>query len=313
MSTSRWQSPFSIWLSWLLLAAFLYFGPGTFSNHLTDMVLGGAGWSLSSLDSLAEWSLKSASSVSPESLDESGNDLRLQNLEKQNRDLVAMLTRLREENELLNAFPESHEFSGSRSLQTTTAVPVNVIGTRGPKELGRMRLLIALGEREGLAGDELVLDGEGLLLDQGSVSGLSTDQLVSFGKSLYGRTVQVGKWTTLVQPVTDPEFRTAVQLIRSSDYGTVMGARGILKGTGDRCEMIEVVGTEPVAVGDLVYTDTLVSPTSVPIYCGRVTKATIAANAIHWTIDVAPANPAESTPATLTVLKTDLNLRIAPQ
>ncbi|WP_417851702.1 rod shape-determining protein MreC [Thalassoglobus sp.] len=308
MNASRWQSPFSIWLGWLLVVAFLYFGPATFSNRLSSAILSGAGWSLTTLNELQEWSRKSVS-VEKGTQATNVDAQQLRSLEQQNRDLAMMVASLREQNVLLNSFPAGPEFSETLPLRRTIAVSTNVIGSRGNESQGALRLLVSLGEREGIAENELVLDGVGLLVDQGALTGLSADQLVSLGKSLFGRTVQVGKWTTLVQPVTDPDFRTAVRLVRSSEFGTVMGARGILKGTGDGCEMIEVVGTEPVAVGDLVYTDTLVSPTSVPVYCGRVTNASIAANAAHWTIHVSPASSIESTPAKLTVLKTDLNLR----
>ena len=127
------------------------------------------------------------------------------------------------------------------------------------------------------------------------------------GKALLGRTENVGRWTSRVQPVTDTAFRIGVRLVRPSPLGPVQGARGILSGQGNGCTLNDVPATEAVAVGDLVYTDSLVSPAGEPIYCGRVTAATVEPTASHWTIEVTPLHSPEKVPARVEVLRAEWN------
>ncbi len=270
--------------------------------------MNGAGQSLRFLDEAQRWATNPPDIATTHIEVVSELDGPTTSLQKQNRDLAAMIVMLQAENARLKSVPEISFEEEGQALRKTSALKANVIGRQREGVARNRRLLIALGERHGLVGDELILDGEGVLIDQGADADLMTDQLVSLGRSLFGRTVEVGRWTSLVQPITHPDFRTAVRLVRVSEFGTVTGAEGILKGTGAGCEMIEVVGTEPVAVGDLVYTDPLVSPTSVPVYCGRVTQASIAPNDAHWTILVSPAHSVDSIPTELSVLQVELNL-----
>ena len=306
MHVSRWQQPLLIWLGWGLVALFLQLGPSVFQQTLTRRVLDGAGKSLIVVDQIHHW-LTQPRSVTPSVVDEQApDDGRLIALQRQNQDLAAMLVLLKEENLQLKSIPEVDFSATTTPLQRTSGVSARVIGRQGETASTATQFLISLGKKQGLVGGELALGGAGILIDQGDAAQLSPDELVTCGRSLFGRTVTVGKWTTSVQPITDLNFRTAVRLVRTSSFGTVTSARGILKGTGDGCEIVEVVGTEAVAVGDLVYTDVLVSPTAVPIYCGTVTEAMIEPNAPHWSIRVTPHFSESQIPAELTVLKTEL-------
>ncbi len=304
MTVSRWQHPLLVWGGWILFAIFVKFGPTFVESKLSSCIMDGAGQSLRIVDQAQRWARASSGQGVARAEVIAERDGSTELLQKQNRDLAAMIVMLQAENERLRSVPNIPVEDNEQSLRKTTAIQANVIGRRS----GSQHLLVSLGERHGLLNDELVLEGEGVLIDQGSYADLTRDQLVSLGRSLFGRTVEVGRWTSLVQPVTHPEFRTAVRLVRVSEFGTVTGAEGILKGTGTGCEMIEVVGTHPVAVGDLVYTDPHVSPTSIPIYCGRVTQVNIASNDSHWTIIVSPPHPVDSIPIELSVLKVELNV-----
>lgn len=308
----RWQMLF-IWSFWILLSCLLHYGPSGFMNRLDQSVSTGAGVSLKMIDQLIERGTHNfleepSGAPVPTGLDEL-SDEKLQQLTKQNQDLQMLIAELERENRLLKSVPEFPEEVTLSPLRTATPLVARTLGLRRNELTAELKLLIALGKQNGLSGNELVLEGEGVLLDQGTKSGLTSDQLVSYGRSLYGRTIAVGPSTTLVQPVSDPEFRTAVQLLRRSKFGTVIGARGILKGNGTDCDLIEVIGTEAVAVGDLVYTDRDVSPTAVPVYCGRVVEASIEPGAPHWTIRVEPVCSPETLPKELTVLRTELHLQ----
>ena len=292
----------------MLFAAFLHLGPQRLTIGLNNVMMNAAGRSLRLIDDVRN-SLSIMARVVPQTQAESLDDSEaVQELRRQNRDLVAMLTLLQDENKKLNSIPDVLKSEETPALEATTALPAQVIGRQGDRLSDRQRQIVSVGARHGLVGEELILEGTGIVIDHGSNSKIGEDQLVTFGRSLFGRTTSIGPWTSLVQSVADPEFRTAVRLIRPSEFGTVMGARGILKGTGTGCEMIEVVGTEPVAVGDLVYTDPVASPTNVPIYCGRVTHADIEPSAPHWTIQVMPPTSPDHLPSQLLVLRTELQL-----
>ena len=235
MTQSSWKQPFLIWCGWILFALFLNFGPPSLFERIESLVLNSSGLSLKFVDSAQRWVQSSSDTNSSTENKTVSDDSALIALKKQNRDLAALLATLQTENQQLKSIPDLNFDLTTTPLQSITGVQANVIGRQTAEETNQNRLLVSLGERHGLAGDELILEGEGLLIDQGEFASLTPDQLVTFGRSLYGRTVQVGKWTSLVQPVTDPEFRTAVQLIRKSDFGLVTGASGIVKGTSSGC------------------------------------------------------------------------------
>jgi cell shape-determining protein MreC len=186
-------------------------------------------------------------------------------------------------------------------------VAARVIGHLGDPLRGSSELLLSLGKQQGLVGRELVLGDSGLLIDQGADSGLNPDQLAVFGRGLLGRTTRVARWTSLVQPLTDENFRIGVRIIRRSPLGAVDGPRGILAGTGTGCRLDEVPATEAVAVGDEVYLDELVSAGTGPIYCGRIVRVDVAPTASHWSIDVAPFSRLDEMPAELQVLRMKLH------
>lgn len=307
MHGSKWQHPLLIWAGWILLAAFLKFGPASFSTRLNQTVLDLVGQSLNALNEGVQSCLKEHETAPA---DETKLPVQMKDavLLDQNRDLQMLVAQLRQDNERLRGIPIWNPATPIHTLLNTTPVQAAVLGEQGALAQGTRKVLVALGSRQGLVGNELILQGNGLLIDQGAATLLAPDQLVAVGRSLFGRTVAVGRWTSVVQPITAPEFRTSVQLVRESEFGTVLGARGILKGTGEGCEVIEVIGTAAVAVGDLVYTYAGVLPTATPIYCGRVTSATIAPNAPHWTILVSPGHAVDSLPTQVTVLRTELEL-----
>lgn len=312
-----------IWLAWVLCGTFLTHGPDSFRNRFDAVVIDGTGRSLTMLDELGQhlthwsqaarrfWTTRSTTVDSTLTPHPSGNSTaatgeELAQLQQQNQDLLASLAWLQAENARLRTPPEITFPLREQRLTEVHALPVRVIGQQGRDGIGHQGVLLSAGSRQGIAGDELILRGDGVLIDQGDRAQLQPDELVTFGRSLFGRTLKVGRSTTLVQPITDPEFRTAARIVRNTEYGPVLGTSGILQGTGDACRLVEVPGTEAVAVGDFVYTDALVSPTAIPICIGSVTSVQIEDNASHWLIEVRPVLPARPLPRSLTVLQTEL-------
>lgn len=189
-------------------------------------------------------------------------------------------------------------------LLVHTPQVARVLGNVGEASSGERRLILNVGRQSSLQGDELVLGGALPQIDLGEDTGLRPDDLVLSGQMLWGRIAETGRWTSTVQKITDPEFRLAVRLVRSSSRGPVFGARGILRGNGSACILEQLPATEPVTVGDHIYTDAEIAA-PVPLYCGTVLSAELQESDSFWTITVLPA--ARTVPDELTVLKPQLN------
>jgi cell shape-determining protein MreC len=235
---------------------------------------------------------------------------KLEELQAQNRTLQLQVADLHAMQQKQSATPEVP--APQPGLLQARPLPAQVLGRQGDRYSANLKLLISLGERQGLTPSDLVLSGTGLLIDQGQIQGIQADQIVSSRQVLLGRTLHVGQQTALVQPVTDPEFRLAVRLVRHSRRGAIYGASGILVGQGTFCRLTEIAATEAVSAGDEVFTDPVVCPQGAWLYCGRVTRTAISATDVHWTIDVAPAAELDPLPLSVTVLTAALNPHRVP-
>ncbi|HWL07047.1 MAG TPA: rod shape-determining protein MreC [Planctomicrobium sp.] len=289
-----------IWAGCLVVAVLLNVGPRGLSEQIQNGLQGMVGWTLSVLPAPVLDS-------DVESADGNGDRAKtLAVLQAENRELRRQVAELRlQQNEW-----ERHQklpFPSGDELVQTTSVVTRILGRKGDPVSSNLQLLIALGKSHGLHESELVLTGDGLLLDGGNEQQIHPDQLMTAGRSLLGRTTRVGKQTSLVQPLTDGSFRMAVRIYRRSPFGPVTGPAGILAGTGTECRIDDVSATEAVAIGDDVYTDPMASPVGVPIYCGRITQVDVAPTATHWTIELSPENPASRIPREVHVLKSSLN------
>ncbi len=168
-------------------------------------------------------------------------------------------------------------------------IPANWIGEIG-SATGESHPLLSVGAREGIAVDELVLDDVAPHLDRGEQAGVAADSLVLEGRRLVGRVVSVGRWTSTIQPITDPAFRMSVQLLRTNGDQSLIGAQGVLSGHEDGgCRMIYVDATQPVVVGDLVVTPADDPHVPSMLLCGRVTDARLQDGSLEWLIVVEPA------------------------
>jgi hypothetical protein len=168
-------------------------------------------------------------------------------------------------------------------------IPANWIGAIGSAN-GDPHPVVAVGSREGIAADELVLDASAPHVDRGEQSGIETNALVLAGRRLVGRVREVGRWTSTIQPITDPEFRLSVQLLRGDGNQRLLGAKGVLAGQGDgTCTMTYVDATQPVVVGDLVVTPADDPHFPAMLLCGRVIEARLKEGSLEWFITVEPA------------------------
>jgi cell shape-determining protein MreC len=170
-----------------------------------------------------------------------------------------------------------------------------VLGTEREPLQRDVRRILDRGSVDGIAVDDLVLEDGRPHLDQGAASGVTADMPVYSGRRVVGRIQQAGWWTSTLQRVTDAEYRGFAQLVRESPEGPVFGAHGVLAGNGNgTCRLELVAATDPVSVGDYVYTVPQRTGVPEPLCYGRIVQADLVEGAAHWTITVAPAIGDES-------------------
>lgn len=178
---------------------------------------------------------------------------------------------------------------------------------RENESLWRNDRLINRGTDAGLAESDLVLEGNGPIIDQGEEENLQAGHPVYAGRSVVGRLAHVGKFISTIQKVTDENYRGFAQLIRRTESGFVFGAEGVLEGQGeDLCRLRYVPATLPVEVGDEVYTGDHDGSQPYPMYYGKVVRAELNPGEQEWTIWVEPAITKLNTPK-VTVLRTQLD------
>lgn len=151
--------------------------------------------------------------------------------------------------------------------------------------------IIAAGKAHGISTSQLVVSGDGIVLDKGTIDGFDAGQKVTVGAAVIGRIDQVSRWVSLVQPVTDADFSAAVQLVKAADHGASFGPNGLLEGTGeDTCRVTGIPYTEAVAVGDHVFSADINGMNGPRLYYGIVTQADFSPGG-EWIVKVAPALP----------------------
>jgi rod shape-determining protein MreC len=181
-----------------------------------------------------------------------------------------------------------------RPLLVPQLLQAEVLGTERDMLRARLNRLLDRGTDQQIAIDDLVLADDAPHLDQGDEAGVQPDMPVLDGRCVVGRIQQVGRWTSTLQPVTDPEFRGPAQLIRESPQGPVYGTQGVIAGNGNgTCRLEHVAATEPVSVGDFVYTVRRRHSLPEPVCYGRVIAAEISDGAGHWSITVQPGGGRE--------------------
>jgi len=170
----------------------------------------------------------------------------------------------------------------ARRLLNARCVKARVLGQLAQTFLGRQHLVDA-GSESGVPPDALVIDVPPGLIDQGGEVGVNAGQLVLDEGRVWGKVVRVGHLTSVVRTMTEPGYRDLVCLGES-------GPQGILEGTGEPLARVRLVDvTEPVAVGDAVYSIAGKGFLAEPLLCGRVVRLERPVGAAHWEIWMQPA------------------------
>lgn len=149
-------------------------------------------------------------------------------------------------------------------------------------------IMVDLGSDKGAVSHAFVVRGTGPVLDVGADARVAEGQPVYCGRCVVGRIERTGRVTSAVRLITDPGYTGRAQLLRRTERGSVFGAEGILVGLGDgTCRLTGVPYTEPVRVGDDVYTGGRSARLPEPMYYGRVVSANLVAGQ-RWEIVVQP-------------------------
>jgi len=146
------------------------------------------------------------------------------------------------------------------------------------------------GWKHGVRESAVVLQGRGPLVDLGAAAGIAPEDALLVGRTIVGKVAAVGRWTSIILPVTDPAYRGRAQLVRESEGGPVWGASGLLRGDGNgRCRLEGVPVEDAVRVGDLVFSGDRDGALSAALAYGRVVEAGAAPGDREWTLVVEPA------------------------
>ncbi len=208
--------------------------------------------------------------------------------------------------------PAPYAATESSPLIVRELLVARVLGRE--KELtGFPSLLLDLGSASGDLTDAFVLRGGDPVIDQGTRSGVAAGQPVYAGRCVVGRVARSGRWTAVVQPITDSGYTGRAQLVRTVDERTHFGAEGLLSGLGDgTCKLSGIPYTEPVSVGDEVYTGGRTARFPVPMYYGRVAVAELVAGQ-RWNIIVRPAAGAADVTEVAVLREASRDMRVLGQ
>ncbi len=208
--------------------------------------------------------------------------------------------RLAEENRQLKAALETAEHQlkllaqrdrPEPALLAARCVPARILGIAAQAYLARHHLIDA-GRSLDVEPGSPVLQSATPLVDCGTNAGVESGNVLLAGSRVWGKIAMTGPYTSTVCPVTAPGYRDLVRLAAPSPDGHPLrfGAKGILEGTGEslaRLRMVET--TEPVAEGDLVYSQAAQGFVELPLLCGTVARVERPPGAGYWEIWVAPA------------------------
>lgn len=227
----------------------------------------------------------------------SRREIESQRLKEENQRLKMQLEAARDQVKLL-----AQQDSQQPSLLGARCVPTRILGLSAQAYLSRQQLLDT-GESLGVELGATVLCPVPAVIDRGKNTGVEEGTVVLAGSCVWGKVTATGPHTSTVCPVTEPGYRDLVQLAAALPDGRTLrfGAQGILEGTGERLARLRMIETtEPVAVGDLVYSRAGQGFVDVPLLCGKVVRVERPQGAGHWEIWVEPA--AAGTPTELVVV-----------
>ncbi len=206
-----------------------------------------------------------------------------------------------------STFPATYEEDADHRLLRTRGVRARVLGHAARRFLTEHQIL-DVGAEAKIRPEALVIDLPALI-DQGANVKLQAEELVLSQGRIWGKIVEVGPQTSTVRRVTEPGYRDIVRLATpgATPHELRWGPQGIIEGTGERLARIRLIEvTEPVAIGDLVYTASAKGLLPEPLLYGRIVTVERPVGAAHWDLWMQPAVAAHE-PETVVVLRTEVN------
>jgi cell shape-determining protein MreC len=219
-----------------------------------------------------------------EANDPTDEQTQLEQARHENRQLAVQLAVLRQRALRVREMPSGES---SEPLIVPSLVEARVLGEE-TAALWRGRKLVGAGTSQGVLESALVLQDERPLVDLGGSYQVATGDAVYAGRCVIGKIAEVGKYSSSVQLISDSGFSGRARLARRSSRGLTFGSEGTLVGTGNKlCRLRHI--SEPVNVGDEVYTGGTDGMLPFPMFYGRVIRAELEATGAEWSIDVEPA------------------------
>jgi cell shape-determining protein MreC len=222
-------------------------------------------------------------------------DAELIRLREENRQLAGQLARLR------LAAEGPSDANATPRLVKASPVEARVLGRQALSFLGRAELL-DVGRSSGA-------EAGGLVLDCGRDRCVQPGQIAIGEACVWGRIAEVGRWTSLVRRLVDAGYRDVVQIVgqRAATRGLRRGPQGVLEGTGGQLARISRVDvTEPIEVGDMVYTAAETGVLPRPVLYGQVARVERPVGSAYWEIWMNPAAGRQA-PERLLVLSLEIN------
>lgn len=216
---------------------------------------------------------------------EQTTDLRVEVLEQQRRRLLIENARLN--NQLQQCRATKYASERSRPLAEFELVSASILSHSGMPASLRPAMIDA-GKAHGMTRSELVLDGKGILLDQGFHEGIISGRPVLTGSVVVGRIERTGRWVSQLIPITDEAFSAPVRLVHRTANGTHLGDEGMLEGTGTDCRIVGLPDTASISESDAVVSESIDGLIGPPLFYGTVSKATFE-SAGEWSVRVEPA------------------------
>lgn len=173
------------------------------------------------------------------------------------------------------------------SLVVPELLTANILSHHGSDGLAES-IVIDKGTFQQIQHESFVLESTNPIIDQGADQSLKTGQPVYAGRCVVGRIQETGRWTSALQLTTNPEYSGRARLARKTSEGLTFGAEGILEGIGNGlCRLTGIPDTQPVAVGDEVYTGGQSVMLRDPMFYGQIVKADLLPGSA-WDIVVKP-------------------------
>lgn len=159
------------------------------------------------------------------------------------RERLGLLTRMAEETQAINdENARLREILNFRKIIPYTSIPAQVIG-RDPSNWSNS-----------------------IIISKGSANGIKDNMAVMSTRGIVGRIAEVGKNSSKVLLITDPDLKVGVMISRNRQGGIMLGI------PGNRCKIVYIALDSDAKVGDKVITAGLGSAFPKGILIGEIEK-----------------------------------------